>query len=150
MHFPILEIFFCVSLCLTGCRGKEFTAVFQTRDGPVQIELELARTDEERRRGLMFRNRLGERQGMLFCFAEDRKHAFWMKNTYLSLDVFFLSEDGVVVDLLERLPPCPQDPCPSYVSRVPARYALEVGGGVAGRYGVARGDRVLLKLPGGR
>jgi len=145
--FPFLAKFFWLCLVLTCCKGKEFTAVFETPKGPMRIDLELAMTPEAQRRGLMFRDRLGERQGMLFCFGEDRKPAFWMKNTYLSLDLLFLSSGGMVVDVLERLPPCPQDPCPNYVSDLPARYALEVTAGFARKHGVKRGDRVHLEIP---
>lgn len=147
-HFFLSSNVFILLFLLTGCTGEEFTAVFSTPDGPVEVALELAKTPEERRRGLMFRERIGERHGMLFLFEESGKHAFWMKNTYVSLDIIFLSSDGVVVDILERLPPCPMIPCPTYASGVASRYALEVKAGFAKENRVRKGDRVRLRLGG--
>ncbi len=147
-NFIILVKFFIFFLILTSCRGKEFTAYFSTPEGPVEVSLELAKTPEERRKGLMFRNRIGSREGMLFCFENDLKHSFWMKNTYLSLDILFLSASGEVVDILERLPPCPMDPCPRYTSGTEARYALEVTAGFAAEHNVRKGDIVRMRLGG--
>jgi len=141
----LVKIFVFV-LLLTACRAKEFIAVFSTPGGPFEVSLELARTPEERRRGLMFRDRIGKREGMLFCFENDLKPMFWMKNTYVSLDILFLSRSGEVVDILERLPPCAMDPCPEYRSGADARYALEVHAGFADAHRVRRGDRVRLQL----
>ena len=145
-HFLFSVKLFAICIFLTACSGKEFTAVFETPRGPLEIDLELARTPEERQRGLMFRDRIGDLQGMLFCFEQDRKHAFWMKNTYLSLDIVFLSAEGEVVDVLERLPPCPMEPCPSYASGSAARYALEVKAGFVKQHGIRTGDHVRLKI----
>ena len=128
-----------------ACRSNHGPlAVFSTPEGPKKIFLELARTQEERQRGLMFRSDLEDNQGMLFFFEKGTKPSFWMKNTSLSLDIIFLSQDGRVVDVFERLPPCALDPCPSYTSRFPAPYALEVKEGFVARYRIRKGDRVLL------
>lgn len=133
-----------------GCGGKQPTAVLPCRSGgAVEIRLECAATPEERERGLMFRSRLDEGEGMLFILREGHTPSFWMKNTYVSLDLFFLDQDGRVVDLAERLRPCPVDPCPVYTSSAPYRYALEVAAGTAFRHGVRKGDRIELHLPRG-
>jgi uncharacterized protein len=145
--FFFVNIFVLCSL-LTVCSGKEFIALFDTPEGPVEVILELARTPDERQRGLMFRDRIGERQGMLFCFEADERHVFWMKNTYLSLDILFVTAEGVVVDVLEKLPPCPMDPCPTYRAEAASRYALELKAGFSERYQIRKGDRVRLKIDG--
>ena len=103
-------------------------------------------TEEDRQRGLMFRGTLREDQGMLFVFGTESLHAFWMKNTYLSLDIFFLSAEGLIVDIYRGLPPCPMSPCPRYTARSPATYALEVNAGFAERYEIQKGDLVRLEL----
>jgi len=145
---PHLTAWVLICLCFC-CTGKEPSAVFSTPTGQKRILLELARTDEERARGLMFRSRMDEDRGMLFVFDEIGRPSFWMKNTYLSLDILFLSPEGTVVDLFEGLSPCPMDPCPLYAPRAPARYVLEVVGGFASRHAVRKGDRVLLEnVPG--
>lgn len=133
-----------------GCRGSQPAAVLPSRsEGAVEIRLECAATPEKRERGLMFRPRLGEREGMLFILTKEDTLSFWMKNTYVSLDLFFLDKDGRVVDLAERLKPCPADPCPVYASSAPCRYALEVAAGTAFRHGIRKGDRIDLRLPRG-
>jgi uncharacterized membrane protein (UPF0127 family) len=97
----------------------------------------------------MFRTHLDEGSGMLFVFEEPGQPAFWMKNTYLSLDILFLSTEGIVVDLFERLSPCPMEPCPRYAPCSPARYVVEVAGGFVAHHAVRKGDRVRLEnVPG--
>jgi len=94
----------------------------------------------------MFRTRLEETQGMLFFFPDGERPSFWMKHTFLALDLLFLSKDGQVLDLVEQMPPCAMDPCPTYVSRHPAAFALELKGGFVAAHGVRRGDRVRLEI----
>jgi uncharacterized membrane protein (UPF0127 family) len=103
------------------------------------VTVELARSDEERTRGLMYRRELAPEAGMLFFFAESEERAFWMKNTLIPLDMLFIDDGGRVVGLIERAEPLttsPRDP------GVPCRYVLEVNGGWAARHGVRPGDRV--------
>jgi uncharacterized protein len=103
------------------------------------VAVELARSDEERTRGLMYRRELAPEAGMLFFFSENEERAFWMKNTLIPLDMVFIDDGGRVVGLVERAEPLttsPRDP------GVPSRYVLEVNGGWAARHGVRPGDRV--------
>ena len=131
-------------LLLTGCGKGDSAAIFTTSEGLKRIQLELARTKKEKKRGLMFRSGMGEDQGMLFFFETGEHPSFWMKNTYVSLDILFLSGEGVVVDLFERLPPCALDPCPVYASSSPARFVLELKAGFSAKHGIRKGDRVSL------
>ena len=141
--------FLLVCLVGSGCAGRESVAVFSTPGGPKRVLLEVVATESERNRGLMFRSHLDEGRGMLFVFEESGQHAFWMKNTYLSLDILFLSTEGIVVDLFERLSPCPMEPCPRYTPRSPARYVLEVTGGFVAHHAVRKGDRIHFEnVPG--
>jgi uncharacterized protein len=103
------------------------------------VTVELARSDEERTRGLMYRRELAPEAGMLFFFPENEERAFWMKNTLIPLDMLFIDDGGRLVGLVERAEPLttsPRDP------GVPSRYVLEVNGGWAARHGVRPGDRV--------
>ncbi len=134
-----------ICLFLTGCGGRKPAAVLSTPDGPKRVLLEVAATEAQRSRGLMFRTRLDPDRGMLFVFDEAGRAPFWMKNTFLSLDILFLSGEGIVVDLFERLPPCPMDPCPRYTPEFPYRYALELSGGFVGQHAVRRGDRIRFE-----
>lgn len=108
------------------------------------VQVELARTPEAQARGLMFRRVLGDDEGMLFVFPATDRRAFWMKNTFLALDMIFVDEGGVVVGIVaeaEPLTETPRDP------GVPCRYVLEVVGGWAARHGVAPGARLRIEEP---
>jgi len=109
------------------------------------IRVELARTPEERAQGLMFRESMPEDQGMLFVFDEPDFQTFYMKNCFFAQDWLFLDAAGRIVDVLEDRPPCHADPCPTWTSKVKARFVLELRAGVAKRYGLKPG--VLLGLP---
>jgi len=106
--------------------------------------LELALTPEDQAQGLMFRENLPEKTGMLFVFAESARHHFWMKNTMIPLDMIWMDEAGRVVFVSANTPPCTADPCPTYGPSAPARRVLEIAGGKAAKEGVNVGD--VLKL----
>jgi hypothetical protein len=143
-----------LALALLACAGKPQPpeaprppsprVVVVAADGsrhPVTVEV--ARTDEEHERGLMFRKELAEDAGMLFVFPEAAPRTFWMKNTLLPLDMIFIDEAGVVAGVVRDAEPltlAPRSPGPD----VAARWVLEVRGGWAARHGVAPGARVRL------
>lgn len=91
--------------------------------------VDLADDPEERNRGLMHRT-VVERP-MLFAFPDEAPRSFWMKNTLVPLDIAFFRSDGSWVSSA-RMDPCAGDPCPSYLSDGPARYALEFAAGETG------------------
>ncbi len=111
----------------------------------LRVAVEIADTPQLRAAGLMHRDRLEARQGMLFVYPEQIQQGVWMKNTLLALDVLFLSEHGQVVAVLQNLPPCPHEPCPIYTSGVPARYMLEVQAGFAAKHGIKTGREVMIE-----
>lgn len=126
--------------------GPELTAADSTRVqvGPATFQVEWARTDEERRRGLMFRHHLPEGQGMLFD-QEPGRAEFWMKNTLIPLDLLYFDSNGTLLEVVPDVPPCRQPDCPTYPSRSTAiRYILEINGGLAGRLGIQVGDPLRL------
>ncbi len=91
--------------------------------------LELALTPEEQAQGLMFRESLPEKTGMLFLFPDAAPHHFWMKNTMIPLDMIWMKESGEVLFVSADTPPCKADPCPTYGPDAPARMVLEIAGG---------------------
>ena len=101
--------------------------------------LEVVRTPEAQAQGLMFRESLPSRHGMLFPFADRGVHPFWMKNTMSPLDIVWLDQDGKVLFVSERTPPCRSDPCPNYGPKLPAASVLEIAGGMAGKEGIKVG-----------
>jgi uncharacterized membrane protein (UPF0127 family) len=107
-----------------------------------KVTLELASTQEEISRGLMFRPSLAADRGMLFLFDQERVPSFWMKDTLIPLDIIFLDGTGRVVDMAVDAQPCRAEPCPQYVSKHPAAAVLEMTAGAAARHRLAVGDRL--------
>ena len=104
--------------------------------------LEVARTPEQIMQGLMFRESLAPSSGMVFIFDAAEPRSFWMKNCHFALDMVFTRKDGTVLDVLENVPPCEADPCPTYPSAGPADTVVELTAGEAKRHGVVRGARL--------
>jgi hypothetical protein len=111
----------------------------ETASGTHDFFVEVMRTGPERERGLMFRRNLEQDRGMLFDFKVERPVAMWMKNTYVPLDMIFLSRIGKVVGLAENAEPLSER---VIASGAPAYSVLEVNAGTASRIGLALGDRV--------
>lgn len=110
-----------------------------------EFSLEIAADDASRVRGYMFREKVGEREGMLFIFEAAGRHSFWMKNCKVPLDIIWLDEAFRVVQIAPDLPPCPTEgDCPFATPLQPARYVLELAGGVAKRQGLKRSDQVVI------
>jgi len=107
--------------------------------------LELARTPEEQGQGLMFRESLPEKTGMLFLFGDKGVHRFWMKNTMIPLDMVWMDADGKVLFVSADTPPCRTDPCPSYGPESPAASVLEVAAGRAAREKIVVGSILRFK-----
>ena len=119
----------------------------ETGAGVHAIEVEVARTAAERGVGLMHRTELAPDRGMLFDFGATRQVTMWMKNTLISLDMFFADEEGRIVTIAARTTPLSEKRIPS---GGPVRYVLEMIGGSAERLGVAVGDRLRHALIGQR
>jgi uncharacterized membrane protein (UPF0127 family) len=82
---------------------------------------------------------------MLFVFEDVKYLSFWMKNTYIPLDMIFVDKDLRIVDTKEDVQPCLQeDICPSYPSKQPAKYVLEVNAGFIQQNGIRVGDILYL------
>jgi uncharacterized protein len=109
-------------------RDEEFRFPKGTiRLGGKTIEVEYANTPALRERGLMFRQNLPEDHGMLFIFAEEQPLAFWMKNTLIPLSIGYFDRNRKLVDVQEMVPAAIGDRLPpSYPSRAPAMFALEM------------------------
>lgn len=115
----------------------------ESRSGPHRFTVELAQSREEQARGLMFRERLGEDEGMLFPSNPPAPRSFWMKNTPIALDILFIGLDGRIVNIAENTTPYSLEPI---VSLGPTSAVLEIRGGRARALGIAVGDRVVYRL----
>ncbi|MFG1349649.1 DUF192 domain-containing protein [Xanthobacter autotrophicus] len=115
--------------------------------GVVTFEVEVARTDEQRTNGLMYRKSLGERAGMLFDFKVDQPVYMWMKNTYIPLDMLFIRADGSIARIAAMTTPLSTQ---TISSGEPVRAVLEIAGGQARKLGIAAGDRVAHPVFSGK
>jgi hypothetical protein len=106
--------------------------------------VEIADDPQEQAQGLMFRHRLDDDRGMLFVYSSAQPQAFWMRNCYIALDILYFDEQGRFINGHYEVPPCQAQICPSYPSAAPARYVLEVKGGVARAMNLAKGDQLTL------
>jgi hypothetical protein len=115
------------------------TLEIASKSGVHTFQVEMAITPEEKEHGLMFRRELPDGQGMLFDFQFDQNVAFWMKNTYIPLDMLFIRADGRILRIAENTEPLSERNIPS---GGPVRAVLEVIGGTAKKLGIAPGDHV--------
>ncbi len=109
-------------------------------------QVEVAQTQPERALGLMHRSGLHPDAGMLFVYDNTSVKGVWMRHTLMALDVLFLSEDGVITDIIEQLKPCESMPCPIYESSQPARYMLELNAGEVEKQNIKTGQQMLFFL----
>jgi uncharacterized membrane protein (UPF0127 family) len=115
------------------------TVEIASRTGVHVFTVEVADTQAARERGLMGRRELPEDRGMLFNLFKDQKVGFWMKDTYIPLDIIFIGSDGRIVSIAEDSEPLSER---VISSGGPVRAVLEVKGGTARRLGIQPGDQV--------
>jgi hypothetical protein len=108
--------------------------------------VELARTSEERNRGLMFREKLEQNRGMLFIFEEESIYFFWMKNTLIPLDIIWINKNREVVLINENTQPCQENLCPSINPEKAAKYVLEIKAGISQKINLRVGDTLEFKI----
>jgi uncharacterized membrane protein (UPF0127 family) len=142
-----------ILVCMAACHSEAATATppkstlpagtvrFETSRGPWVVKVEIVADDASRQRGLMFRRDLPVNTGMLFVFQSTEDHAFWMHNTFLSLDLIFMGDDRAVVGVYPNAPP--QSDAPRGVGK-PSRYVVEVSAGEALAHGVGPGTKVAF------
>jgi uncharacterized membrane protein (UPF0127 family) len=111
----------------------------ETSEGSRRLLVEVADTPPERAQGLMNRYELGSDQGMLFLLEAEQKTAFWMKDTYIPLDIIFIGHDGVILKIAMNARPHSQE---AISSTVPVLAVLEVKAGTTLSLGIRTGDRV--------
>jgi uncharacterized membrane protein (UPF0127 family) len=123
-------------------QGKLETAgltILRADGSAAEILAEIARSDEQRSRGLMGRKSLADGEGMLFVFETDRILSFWMKNTLIPLSIAFIAHDGRILEIQDMEAQSTR----SVQSARSARYALEVPQGWFARSRIGPGDTIL-------
>ena len=128
----------------TPSRSAELkTLEIASKTGVHVFSVEIADTDAERTKGLMYRKKLPEGQGMLFDFGREQSIAMWMENTYIPLDMLFIRSDGSILRIAENTVPLSTRIIPS---GGPVRAVLEVIAGTAHKFSIAPGDRVAFPI----
>src|SRR5260370_26819185 len=134
---------FCV-VAGSGARAASVQALeIVTKSGVQVFSVEMATTEEEKEKGLMYRKELPDGKGMLFDFSPEQQVSMWMKNTYISLDMIFIRADGRILRIAEGTEPLSTR---IISSGGLARGVLEVIAGTATKYGIEPGDRVAHPL----
>ena len=140
MHFKSIHLifnFFLVSF-YTFSNEKIDVSIYSKN---ITFNVEVAKTIEERRIGLMYRKKLLNNEGMLFIFPREKIIQLWMKNTYIPLDVIFISENKVIVDIKKNMEKLSET---IVKSKVKSRYALEFNAGLINKLDIKIGDKVLF------
>jgi len=117
--------------------------IVRERRDTVRIEIEVVKDQSAIMRGLMYRLKMEDYQGMLFIFPEEEKRWFWMKNTYIPLDIIYLDDDLKIVTIQADTQPLSEESIPS---ELPARYVLEVNAGFAAVHGIREGDKIEFSI----
>jgi len=113
--------------------------------------VEVAKTEAERNKGLMYRKELAEDMGMFFIFEKEGLYPFWMKNTLIPLDMIWIRENpstgsGRVVYIARNIQPCKSLICPAISPNVKAKYVLEINANVSEKLKIKVGDIVEIKI----
>lgn len=130
-----VTIVFAVMLAPVAALAEDLT--LHTSTGDYTFNVDVVDTPESRAQGLMFVTELADDAGMLFDFKEEREVSFWMRNTFIPLDMIFVGADGVVKTI--HVNARPQDPT-SIPSEVPVQFVLEIPGGRSVEIGLKPGD----------
>lgn len=132
----LLVVVIIVLLVIFHQFNRETKACF----GRYCYKVEIARTQTERERGLMFRDKLDRNRGMFFVFDREDFYPFWMKNTLIPLDIIWLDKDYKVAYIFKNAQPCGEE-CENIVPDKPAQYVLELSAGEADRVGLGIKDK---------
>lgn len=106
------------------------------------ITVEVADSDRNRQRGLMFRTKMADDHGMIFTFDEKDNHTFWMHNTCIPLDMLYIDDDGMIVGIEENTPTMSDD---TFEVGCDSKYVLEVNAGWTRAHGVMAGQKAKLE-----
>lgn len=134
-------LFACTTPAGTGAQPPlpKSALVIETGQGQVAFTVELADEPYEIQTGMMFRQTIGEDEGMLFDIGRTRVAFFWMRNTLIPLDIIFIDEQGRIINIAANATPLSEK---TLTSQGPARGVLEIRGGGAAELGIASGDVV--------
>lgn len=105
-----------------------------------ELDIEIAESSYETQTGLMYRESMEQKQGMLFIFPEEAYHSFYMKNTRFPLDIIYIDEDLVITSIIKDAQPLNEEGLPS---KGLVMYVLEVNAGLSESWNLMEGDRIV-------
>ncbi len=116
-------------------------SIINNKKQQIKLQVEIASKDQQRQRGLMYRKDMPENNGMLFVFNKETSLHFWMKNTYLALDIAYISKNRVINEIYSMKP---LDTSITYPAEKLAQYALEVNSGWFKKHNIIPGNSIQL------
>ena len=140
--FLVMVLSSLFSFCGASANHKSTLVTLQTSRALLSITAEIADTPEETAQGLMNRKTLAKDHGMLFIFDGASQRAFWMKNTYIPLDIIFIGADKIILYIAENATPLSETPI---APQVQTQYVLEVNTGYVTTNGLNVGDEVRFQ-----
>jgi len=110
------------------------------------FSVEVVETSIARAKGLMFRRELADDSGMLFIFNDEKLRSFWMKNTFIPVDMIFLDKNKEVVSIEKNVQPCVTKDCPRVRPKEKSKYVLELNANIADKINLGIGDKLQFNL----
>ena len=132
-----------LSACIEKPQAKDFEAVFELKIAQKTLFAQIATTDAQKARGLMFRESLPADGAMVFAFDAPRQMSFWMKNTLIPLDIAFLTADGAITEIKSMFP---LNLNPVKSSRSDILYCIETNAGWFAKNGLSAGDKLDMQI----
>ncbi len=141
-----LVAFSAISLLAKDLQPEIKFETVQITIGKKKIQVEVAKEPAQHQKGLMYRTALEKDRGMLFIFPREETLSFWMKNTYIDLAIAYIDKSLTIIDIQEMKATSPLEIVepPSYPSKKPAKYALEMEKGWFKKSNIKVGHKLSL------
>ncbi len=147
-----LCVFLSAATWCYGCGERpikvdEFNTLVVTLPDGFRVRAEVMTRPQDMMRGMMFRDSLPEGRGMLFIHGEPGEYSYWMFQVKIPLDIIWMDQNGIVVEISPNTPPCPsKDPkqCPNYGGTKRALMVLELPAGSAEKHGIRVGRKIQI------
>ena len=135
----IVSLFLMYNLCEVSASVKSELSIITSNGSKHNFLVEVAKTEKEKKIGLMFRKTLAKNAGMLFLYKREALRLMWMKNTFIPLDILFIDKNGVIKRVVKRTIP---HSLATISSRQSVLAVLELRGGITSSLEIKKGDRI--------
>lgn len=144
----VIFIFISFNIFIFLNKDKNFV-IINNGESKIKIYTEYAISDEEKKNGLMGRDKLRNNESMLFVYNKEGNYAFWMKNMLINLDILFINKDFKIIDIFKNVSPCLEKNdkyCDRYSSKEKAQYVLETKSNFTDKNNIKIGDTIKFNL----